>query len=170
MGSVKQVQVQQLDFASRLLLGALLEAHELLQSLQAEVVRDNKNIPVDNPVENNIEKVKKLTMNILEPTIDVTKADQTTAKPSGIEDIVQDDKIQMKARDKKEADYVTTMQSMPDLVQNIDISVSTKQNISTPLPDLLLTGSNVDLIPSNNFSPKKYSTSKKKMFKLTTLE
>jgi len=188
--SARQVQVQKLDRASRLLLGALLEAHDVLQSLQTDVSADNEDHgAVNSSVEANIERVKKFALEISEPKIELTKDNQeaATSSPSKKKDIVpvEQNDIESKASDKNEkcdathsSNPVPTIvsNSLPDLVQNIQVSdtyVPTKDDLNAPLPDLLMTGSSMSpkaITPRKKFSPKKYSPRKKKVFKLTTLE
>ena len=182
--------MQKLDRASRLLLGALLEAHDVLQSLQTEVSADNEDQgAVNSSVEANIERVKKFALEISEPKIELTKDNQgactsSTSKKKDIVPVEQND-IQNKASDNNDMCDVTessnpvptiVSNSLPDLVQNVQVSdsyVPTKDDLNAPLPDLLLTGSTMSpkaVTPRKKFSPKKYLPRKKKVFKLTTLE
>ena len=98
-----QVQIQKLDRASRLLLGALIEAHDILQQLQAECENPEENV-VDTSVRENIERVRHFTQVISVPKNELTSTADNQATPIQDNDIVPDENkdIDNKASDTQE--------------------------------------------------------------------
>eukprot|EP00090_Calanus_glacialis_P008167 TRINITY_DN16492_c0_g1_i1.p1 TRINITY_DN16492_c0_g1~~TRINITY_DN16492_c0_g1_i1.p1 ORF type:complete len:326 (+),score=60.07 TRINITY_DN16492_c0_g1_i1:183-1160(+) len=183
----RQVQIEKLDRASRLLLGALIEAHDVLQQLQAESESGDQGA-VNASVEANIERVRQFAQVIREPKNELTNTtsdNQVASTPKKQKDIVPaNNDIDTKASDKNNGCEVAptftpvptfVRNTLPDLVQNVQVSdsyVPNKFDLNAPLPDLLM-GSNLSpkaITPRKKFSPKKYAPRKKKVFKLTTLE
>ena len=172
-----QVQVQKLNRASRLLLGALIEAYDVLQQLQAEYQHDGRepdagvvvnlkklnslvtgnsvtqNQPSEEPRNNN-----ELTIASADNQIIVPKDDQNT------KDSEEKDSTEQHDKDEKVGVVTQVSPSLPDIVMNPAAIVRTpvsRGHVSN-MPDIIMD----TLHATKKTSPRK---TPRKVFRLNTL-
>ena len=74
-----QIPIEQLNRASRLLLGALLEAHDILEQLHTNA---GSTSPVQQQTKENIERVRRLSQSTSDPTVEPTAEEKKEEKPA----------------------------------------------------------------------------------------
>ena len=182
-----QVQVQKLNRASRLLLGALIEAYDVLQQLQVECGDGDRN--VDPGVQANLDRLSMLVSNRQSTSV-VTSLNQqqnneltnTTATTSDNQQKTEPKIPEDKVSEVPDVVTVEPVLPLPDIVHNTaiivrpptdqakclsprshDITTKPRQNVTkAPLPDLI----NDSLHAIKKTTPRK---SQRKVFRLNTL-
>ena len=170
-----QIPIEQLNRASRLLLGSLLEAHDILQQLHAA---QGVPSPVEQQTKDNIERVRRLSTQISE-TEDVKEPKQEERETTVTEynenptnelppAITEQDSAATKASDPTSIMHP----AMPDLVPELTPTTPTKNKKDLKnLPDLLYS---ILPTPRKRATPPRKGPSpakaKRKVFRLSTLQ
>ena len=162
-----QVQKEKLDRASRLLLGAMIEAYDVLSQLQAEMgceVEQNGNIPALRQFVEDI-NTHSQTISYLSQTTGVNTVTVTAEKPvvAHTDITVEDHKDQGDSQGDSDGDCqgdgvisdpqpcVGDLSSLPDIVP----SLASMTSETSPLPDLLQHSNFTYKTPKISWRPKR---------------
>ena len=182
--------IDQLNRASRLLLGALLEAHDMLEQMHT----DSGSVPnVEQSVKENIERVRRLSTeitlsedarkNLAEEAKDKKKEEKapeaaaTAASTNPISEETPNNELpvpvclpstETDCAAKASVSDQTTTTRMPDVVPELTHHTPTKNDL-TNIPDVLHTAVSRRRVPPRK-SPGTKPTSRRRVFRLNTLQ